>query len=692
VLLNFALDTGNISERVEISGQGGRVELATSTLSLNVDGTTIRELPLNGRDWTQLATLQPGVAAVGTSGGTRSGNGVKMTISGARPSENNYRLNGVSVNDYANTTPGNSLGTNLGVEAIQEFSVLTNTYSAEYGRTSGGVINAVTRSGSNQIKGSLYYFHRNSALDARDFFDRTPEPPAFRRHQYGAAVGGPLKKNRSFWFADYESVREFLGQTSISTTLSQAARNGLLSTGTVTVDPAIARALSLFPLPNGPLLGRGDTGQYLTVRDKVSRGDYVIGKLDHKFSDASSLSGTYLFDDAKINQPDSFKNKLSTDLSRRQALILEYSRTFSSQVVSISRFGFSRTVSESGLVTSVFNPLLEDLSFGFIPGKPIGNLSVPGLTNPGGGPGAVDYAILHFNSFQFSQDLYLTKGIHALKFGFNVERMQNNFDTPNLIGGQFSFGSLADFLTNRPSVFAALYPGSDTVRGMRQTLYGGYLQDDVRWRSNLTLNLGLRYEMMTIPTEVNNKIALLHNLTDPQVTVGAPIHDSNPTLRNFSPRLGFAWDPFKDGKTSVRAGFGVFDVLPFLYLYETPLNRSTPFFRQGVATNSPVGSFPKQAYNLLGVQNLRTAWVEPDPPRAYRLQWNLNVQRELWGKWMVEAGYDRRARHSSAAGRAEHEHRHSYPYGCWLGLSANRDQSGAQSQLLRHQHHGQLER
>ena len=260
--IDFSMSVGKVSENVHVSVAAASIDTVSATLRHNVSGTTIRELPLNGRDWTQLALLQPGVVGVGSNGGTRSGNGMKMAVAGARPSENNYRLNGIGVNDYANTTPGNALGTNLGVEAVAEFSVLTNSYSAEYGRTSGGVVNAITRSGTNQIRGTVFEFHRNSKMDARDYFDRGEQPPPFHRNQYGFAFGGPLIRNRTFWFGDYEGLREELGQTTISTTLSEAARQGHLAAGTVAVDPQIARALALYPLPNGPLLGNGDTGQY----------------------------------------------------------------------------------------------------------------------------------------------------------------------------------------------------------------------------------------------------------------------------------------------------------------------------------------------------------------------------------------------------------------------------------------------
>ena len=306
LVVDFELQLGGVTQTVEVKGQEAAVDLATSTVNQNVGGTTIRELPLNGRDWTQLATLEPGIAAIGQGGGaSRGGSGVKLTIAGARPTENNFRLDGISLNDASNTTPGNVLGTNLGVEAIREFSIVSNNYSAEYGRSTGGVVNAVTRSGTNEIRGSLFYFHRNSALDARNFFDGSVKPE-FRRHQFGAAVGGPVKRNRTFWFFNYEDVREFLATTAITNTLSANARNGILSTGNITVDPTVARLFGLLPLPNGPLLGKGDTGEYISLIDKRSRGQYILGKLDHRISDADSLSGSYVLEDADSNVPRRF--------------------------------------------------------------------------------------------------------------------------------------------------------------------------------------------------------------------------------------------------------------------------------------------------------------------------------------------------------------------------------------------------
>ncbi len=206
--LNFDLAVGSVSETVNVQAGDTGVQLVTSGISAVVDSVTVRELPLNGRDWTQLATLQPGVvsdeseqdATISVQRGLR-GYGAQLSISGNRPQQNDYLLDGISVNDYSNSGPGSVTGGSLGVDAIQEFSVQTSNYAAEFGRTSGGVVSALSRSGTNQYHGSGYEFLRNSALDARNYFDG-PTIPSFKRNQFGASVGGPIQKDRTFFFGD----------------------------------------------------------------------------------------------------------------------------------------------------------------------------------------------------------------------------------------------------------------------------------------------------------------------------------------------------------------------------------------------------------------------------------------------------------------------------------------------------------
>jgi hypothetical protein len=247
---DLTLHVGTVTHRVVVTTEAPAIQLTSSEISATVSATTVRELPLNGRSWTDLAALQPGVDTIQTqpsfATGSDRGNrgfGQQLTISGARPQQNNYRLDGVSLNDYANGAPGSVLGGNLGVDAIQEFSVLTSNYSAEYGKTSGGIVNAVTRSGTNSFHGSVYEFLRNSALDARNFFeDPTTRKASFKRNQFGGALGGPIYKNRTFFFADYEGIRHAKGIANVNFVPSAAARNGNLQAGTVTVDPGPQRS------------------------------------------------------------------------------------------------------------------------------------------------------------------------------------------------------------------------------------------------------------------------------------------------------------------------------------------------------------------------------------------------------------------------------------------------------------------
>ncbi|MEP6903401.1 MAG: TonB-dependent receptor [Actinomycetota bacterium] len=236
--IDLKLTAGDVSATVTVSNETPSVETTSPTISAVVTERTIVELPLNGRDWTSLATLQPGISSIRTqyaSGGTASrgnrGYGDELTITGHRPQENNYRIDGVSINDYTNGAPGSAGGVNLGADAVKEFSVLASNYTAEYGRTSGGVINAITRSGTNSLRGSVYEFFRNDALDARNFFDRGKPP--LRRNQFGGSLGGPIWKNKTFFFADYEGIRRTQGIASIVNVPSANARAGILASGTI---------------------------------------------------------------------------------------------------------------------------------------------------------------------------------------------------------------------------------------------------------------------------------------------------------------------------------------------------------------------------------------------------------------------------------------------------------------------------
>ena len=641
ISIDFELPVGQVNESVNVEGEVPDVETSSSSLSYALNSTTVRELPLNGRDWTSLALLQPGVGTVDQSALAVSnqranrGLGMQMSIGGNRPQQNNYRLDGITINDYSNGGPGSILGVVLGVDAVQEFSVVTNNAPANFGRTGGGVINSITRSGTNQLHGSAFEFLRNSDLDSRNFFDPKTIPP-FRRNQFGGDAGAPIVKDKTFIFGAYEGVRQALGTTVSDQVPSAAARSGNLTTGKVTVDPKVAPYLALYPLPNGPVTG--DFGVFTLPITATTREDYFTTRVDHRISSADSIFGTYMFDDGQTTSPDAFNDKLIATLSRRQAAVLGETHIFSPYLLNSLTLGFSRVTSEAPKTLSAINPVAADTSLGFIPGNPVGLINVTGLTNFPGGLGAVGEYDFHLNSYQVYDDVYITRGKHQIKAGISVERLQDNQLGKSNPTGQYLFGSLASFLTNQPSGFNAPVGGVISPRDMRQTIIGAYVIDDWRAASNLTINVGLRYEPASVPSEATGKLTNLPTLTATSPHLGSP-YFSNPTKRNFEPRVGFAWDPFRNSKTSVRGGFGIYDNLPLPYLFELTSLLSAPYFESGSVANPPQGSFPTAAFPLLTTTTLRYAYIQPNPARSYVEQWNFNVEHQIAEDTTVMLGY-----------------------------------------------------
>jgi hypothetical protein len=640
LVLNISFRIGEVSQQVDVSAAAPAVQLSSSTISAEVNSTTVRELPLNGRDWTQLAALQPGVTSIRVEAGpTDRGNrgfGSLLSVTGHQPFENNYRVNGISINDYSNGSPGSTLGVNLGVDAIQEFSVLTSNYSAEYGRASGGVINGITKSGANQFHGDVYWFLRDKVFDAKNYFDTTLPP--FHRNQFGASGGGPIKKGKTFFFADYEGIRQDKSDTFTNQVPSAAARAGTLcstpdgscTTSTITVDPKVVPYLGFYPLPNGGLIGNGDIGIFNTSGVERLTENYVTARGDHHFSDNDSFAASWFYDRAPLTQPDPLGDSLTENFTLRQMYSLEETHIFSPRLVNTARAGFSRVRALIAAPLTAINPLAKDPSLGSFPGRFAPALTVPGLTTMTGALGAVSTDTLTWNSFQFYDDAFLTRGTHSLKFGFAAEHMQNDELSGAGANGTFSFISFQGFLLNQPATVTVDDPITKPIY-VRQTLFGAYLQDDWRWRPNVTLNFGVRYEPVTLPTEAHNSFAVLKTITSPAETPVKNLWASNQTLRNFEPRVGFSWDPFRDGKTAVRAGFGIFDVLPLPWVYTHGSTSTLPFGRLAGASGLAQGSFPTVSPSLLNFdpKTVANRYVEQNPHRNYVMNWNLNLQREI---------------------------------------------------------------
>jgi len=662
-VFNLALQIGTVSNSVQVTTEAPTVQLTSSDISATVSATTVRELPLNGRSWTALAALQPGVDTIQTqpsfSTGADRGNrgfGQQLTISGARPQQNNYRLDGISLNDYANGAPGSVLGGNLGVDAIQEFSVLTSNYSAEYGKTSGGVVNAITRSGTNSFHGSAYEFLRNSALDAKNFFEQDPSLPkaSFRKNQFGGAIGGPIIKNRTFFFADYEGIRQSKGIPNPNKVPSQNARNGMIhdpSTGNpippFAVDPAIGAYLALYPTPPSSCVT--DVCRLVFNAQQVVSENFITTRVDHKFSDKDSVFGTYVFDRTPYSSPDAFGNVQLNTLSSRQIVAVEETHSFTPNFVNAARFGYNHEFVDNNSSVKAINPAAGMTSLGAFSGRDAAYVNVGSdLTPMSGGIGGLPTYLYGWNSFQVYDDAFWTKGTHSIKFGVAVERMLLQATAITDPNGIWFFNNLQNFLRDNPTKFQGGLVSSLTPRDLRQTIFGTYLQDDWRLKPNLTLNVGLRYEMTTVPTEINGKLANLINLSDAAPHLGSPFF-SNPTTKNFEPRIGFAWDPLRNGRLAVRGGAGFFDVLPLPYQYILLTTQAAPFFQYTALSvaappdpSCPPGTtltFPFVTPCLISANKLRSTYVQSDSKRNYVTQWNLNLQYELTPSLAVMVAY-----------------------------------------------------
>ena len=635
--LDFRLELGTVSEEVLVTANAPGVDLTSGAVSGLVTDKQIRDLPLNGRSFQQLALLQVGVTAALTAGNdVVGGRTPKISINGARPEQNNFLLDGTDINNVYNKTPGSVAGVLLGVDAVLEFQVLTNAYSAEFGRSAGGVINAVTRSGSNVLHGSAFEFHRNSALDAKNYFDPKNTPiPDFKRNQFGATLGGPLLRDRTFYFAAYEGLIERLGITGLTNVPDLDARRGVLAGRPVELHPAIPRYIqTFFPEPNGRSVG-GGIAEHLFTKTQPTDEHFGQGRVDHRIGDSDQLFVRYTISNGKVDRHPPNKPPVAfiKESSRNQYVTAEHQHVFSPAVLNTVKFGINRSVSLADNVSTVDVP--ADMSW--LPGEPMGYFTIQGVVIEALG----DYRLPRndrLNNFQWGDTLYVTRGAHSMKVGGQAQYLQFNQETTSQRGAIVNFANLESFLTGRPFGADFAVPGLiDPVRNYRQWLFGFFFQDDIRLNTRVSLNAGLRYEFVTVPTEANGKISNLRNVMDSQVTIGDPWHD-NPSLKNFAPRLGVAWDPFGDGKTSVRGGFGLFhdEILPKYYFFSGSLN--PPFTTRTSIATPPfpniVAEFDRNAPIRAQLQT-----VNFDLQTPYMMQFNANIQRALPGNVDVMLGY-----------------------------------------------------
>jgi hypothetical protein len=674
-VINLTLRVGQLASTVEVTAEAPLVETTTSALSSLVDERTIRDLPLNGRSYDQLALSQPGVVTVGAGQASAAfdyGTGTRFNVNGSRAYANTFLLDGTVINDHANGTPGGAAGNNLGVDGVQEFKINTSVSPAEYGRSTGGVISAVTRSGTNSLHGSAFGFLRNSALDSPGYFDIASHGgngsiAPYRRGQFGGSLGGPIKKDKTFFFGTYEGLRQGNGTNINPQVPTDATRNGdvplsIVSTAElplcasttattchINVDPKVQPFLNLYQHPT-PGLGKksdaGDgTGTFFAAPLQVTSENYFMARVDHQFSENMRIFARYSFDKDRNALPNFSGSAVADeqDVARRQYSTIQVNNTLRPTLINSFRFAYNRTYQN---FDDVLNTDLSKLPNGgsFVTGQHMGTISFGSQGLSRGTPlyflGIDNGAprVYRYNSFQEGDDLTYVRGAHTFKWGVNIERLQDNETTESNTRGDYVFSDLPTFLANKPSGFQAVTPGASGYRGLRTTMIGAYAQDDFRITQRLTLNLGLRWEAISNPTEVNGKMANLLNITDATTTV---LKDSyfSVAKKDFQPRVGLAWRLNGSGTTVLRAGFGMFHdhVLP--YSYVTVASNMPPFFS---SLNDPAPFFPNDT-------NFTNPNIVPPPaqfdvmPATIReptkTQYTLTLQQQVMKNTVLEVAY-----------------------------------------------------
>jgi hypothetical protein len=623
---NVRLSVGGVAEEVSVVGEAPIIESTTTSVGQVIDQRTVQEIPLNGRHFVDLGLLIPGSVAPQPSTGfltapLRGQGSFAFNTAGNREDTVNFQINGINLNDQVQ----NQITFQPSINTVQEFKVDNQTMSAEYGRSSGAVVNIATRSGTNEFHGEAFEFYREQSLDARNFFNAEPQPQSpFKRNQFGANLGGPIIKNKTFFFLSYEGTRQRQQLDFNSGVLSDDQRAAV-------IDPVVRNLLPLIPTAN--TVGANGQARFLGTGTANVDIDQWTADLSHQLGQDDRLHGYYAFQRDERGEPNLQLNTIpgfgDTRASHRQILTLNETHIFSSNLVNEVRAGYNR-------IDITFSPNFQQspAEFGInngITAAVMPQITVQGLGLNFGGPSAFPQGRTD-TTFVLSDALSYQRGSHAFKFGGEYRRFHNeNFQTN---GGTFSFPSVTAFQTGLASAFTAQL--GETRSDVTQNALGFFAQDNFRVRSNLTLELGIRYELNISPTEANDGFVYFDPATVSLYQVGQGPRDKiYEDKSNFLPRIGVVWDPWSNGRTVFRAAYAITADQPVTNLVAN--TASNPPLVTPLTFTGPIRL--DNAIDVAGPAGLAPNTVDAGFRNPTVQTWNVNVQRELWKDFSVMLGY-----------------------------------------------------
>ena len=635
--IDLALTIDAVEQQVTVEDTPAAVNTSTQQTSGLVDERQIRQLPLNGRSYDQLITLNPGAVNYsgqrsGSIGTSNSSVGNMFAISGHRPQDNLFLLNGIEYTGASliNVTPGGTSGQLLGVDAVREFNVVAGTYSASYGKRQGAQISIVTASGTNQLHGTAYEFLRNSALDARNYFDQA-HIPEFQRNNFGGSLGGPIRKDKLLAFANYEGYRQNLGLSDVTLVPDNASRAAAV--------PSVQPLLALWPIANGPELGGGIALAYSNPIQHI-REDFGATRFDYNISPRDLFFTAYTIDDSTANTPT--QNPLSRidESLREQVLSAQEQHVFSASLLNTARVGYSRA-------SFFFLGTVPANIPGWVEGKPIGAIVIAGSTASNGssqitGAGAnvgSDNTTAR-NLFTFDDHIFWSRGRHQIEAGVWLQRLQSNDNLAQNQYGQASFASLSTFLQGNVKTFTVV--PAPTELGWRSLMGAGYVEDTLRLTPRLELRTGFRFESTNGWNEVQGRASnygFTNGVIDTTPSISASALTTNRARFLPEPRVGLAWDVRGNGKTAVRAGFGVHRSL--LDTLDYRLDQTAPYNTTLSLSNVPVSSLHVTASTRPSANSLVSpSSVQPDIATPTVLSWTFHVEQQIAPNTSLTVGYE----------------------------------------------------